>query len=443
MNTPLAYIVFSLFLLGIILRPIQAAAQVNPNQPKPAAPKPKPAAPAPSTAGTSTVKVTCNAPCKFYVDGELKGTLDADEVVRLALKLGQYQFRAVGKEHAADEVKELYTVREIGTEVFRTIDLQWVIDARLREEAAQREQLAGEKAAREAAEEAAREKAAKEEAARKAAEEAIGQLEQDMARVEGGSFMMGCTSEQSTGTGCMQDEKPAHRVSVGTFFLAKHEVTVGQFRAFVQATGHRTTAEQEGSSYIWNGSEWKLTSGVMWEHDEEGRKRDASGDSYPVVHVSWHDAVAFCAWLGNSTGKRYRLPTEAEWEYAARGGNLGRAGSQIRSTKYAGGSDLGSVGWYADNSGGKVHPVGQKTANELGLYDMSGNVLEWCSDWYGENYYKGSPATDPAGPSSGEARVVRGGSWYAPARSCRVADRGGYSRGDRTFHLGFRLARTR
>lgn len=273
-----------------------------------------------------------------------------------------------------------------------------------------------------------------------AARAVMAKLEGDMVRVEGGSFMMGCTGEQ--GKDCGDDEKPAHQVTVGTFFLGKHEVTVGLFRAFVQATGHRTTAEQEGGSYIWNDSEWKLTPGVTWEHDEEGRKRDASGDRHPVMHVSWHDAVAFCAWLGNSTGKRYRLPTEAEWEYAARGGNLGRAGSQNRSTKYAGGSDLGSVGWYADNSGRKAHPMGQKAANELGLYDMSGNVWEWCQDWYGENYYKGSPATDPAGPSSGEYRVVRGCSWDTDASGCQLALRFRFTPDVRYSGLGIRLART-
>ena len=132
------------------------------------------------------------------------------------------------------------------------------------------------------------------------------------------------------------------------------------------------------------------------------------------------------------TGKRFRLPTEAEWEFAARGGN------RSQDYKYAGGNTLGSVAWYADNPGSETHPVGQKQANELGLHDMSGNVWEWCSDWFGS--YTSSSQTNPQGPSSGSHRVYRGGSWIDAAWGCRVSRRSDNAPDDRFNVLGLRLA---
>ena len=131
------------------------------------------------------------------------------------------------------------------------------------------------------------------------------------------------------------------------------------------------------------------------------------------------------------TGKNFRLPTEAEWEYAARGGQ------KSRGYKYAGSNALSDVAWYTDNSGSKTHPVKQKQANELGLYDMSGNVWEWCQDWSGS--YSSNAQTNPTGPSSGSDRVIRGGSWNGSASYCRVADRYSNSPGNRNGNLGFRV----
>ena len=152
----------------------------------------------------------------------------------------------------------------------------------------------------------------------------------------------------------------------------------------------------------------------------------------PVEQVSWDDCQAFITKLNEMTGKQFRLPTEAEWEYAARGGN------RSEGYKYSGGNNIDDVAWYTNNSGSTTHEVATKRANELGIYDMSGNVLEWCSDWYGS--YSSSAQTNPTGPSSGSYRVIRVGSWLSGARDCRVSFRGSGSPGYRGNYLGLRLA---
>lgn len=156
-----------------------------------------------------------------------------------------------------------------------------------------------------------------------------------------------------------------------------------------------------------------------------------AGDNYPVEMVSWEDCQRFIERLNNRTGLNFRLPTEAEWEYAARGG------LKSKGYKYAGGDNLDEVGWYKDNSGKRTHPVGQKQANELGLHDMSGNVWEWCQDWNGA--YSGSSQRNPKGPVSGSYRVLRGGSCWSHARRCRVSGRNRSAPGTRNFYIGLRL----
>ncbi|MCB0548602.1 MAG: formylglycine-generating enzyme family protein [Phaeodactylibacter sp.] len=249
----------------------------------------------------------------------------------------------------------------------------------------------------------------------------------EMVKIEGSAFTMGC--QEGRDQHCYSDEKPAHQVTVSTFYMSKHEVTNEQYAAFLNAYGSDSVKEGAFKGKIMIGShEW----GVQ---EEGGRWRPAKGyEKHPVVNVSWYGAYEYCAWLSQRTGKKYRLPTEAEWEYAARGG--------VRSKGYlfAGGNELDEVGWFGQNSGGKTHSVGQKRANELGLYDMSGNVLEWCGDWYDENYYQQSKgAKDPQGPSSGMSRVLRGGSWYDDPRYCRCTARGNITPVIRDDSFGFRL----
>ena len=220
--------------------------------------------------------------------------------------------------------------------------------------------------------------------------------EYGLIKVKGGAFTMGCTTEQ--GSDCYDDEKPSHRVTLNDFSIGKHEVTQAQWRAVM------------GS----NPSNFK------------------NCDQCPVEQVSWEDIQLFLTQLNAKTGKKYRLPTEAEWEYAARGGN------QSNGYKYSGSNVLSDVAWFTDNSDSKTHPVGGKRANELGLYDMSGNVWEWCQDWHGA--YSSSTQTDPVGAVSGSYRVNRGGSWYSSARFCRVSYRSVSTPTYRYGNVGFRLA---
>ena len=219
----------------------------------------------------------------------------------------------------------------------------------------------------------------------------------EMVYVEGGTFTMGATSEQ--GSGAYYWEEPAHSVTLSGYYIGTYEVTQELWKAVM------------GS----NPSYYK-------------------GDNLPVENVSWNDVQEFLRKLNAMTGKRYRLPTEAEWEFAARGGN------SSRGYKYSGSNSFGSVAWYTDNSGGRTHAVGTKSPNELGIYDMSGNVYECCQDWYSDSYYENSPRTNPKGPNSGSNRVSRGGSWDSFARYCRVSYRSNGAPGYRHSGLGFRLA---
>jgi len=225
--------------------------------------------------------------------------------------------------------------------------------------------------------------------------------------VEGGEFMMGCTSEQG---GCGSDEQNVRRVTVDGFYIGMLEVTQSQWEKVVGTSVYQqwTKAGNSGSP----------TRGV--------------GGEYPMYCVSWEEAMEFCRLLSNKTGKTYTLPTEAQWEYAARGGK------KADGTKYAGSNMIDAVAWYTDNSGSSTHPCGTKRANALGIYDMSGNVWEWCKDWYSSSYTS-YDTNNPTGPSSGSLRVSRGGCWIDNAASCRVAARCNTLPGDRNAFLGFRV----
>lgn len=229
--------------------------------------------------------------------------------------------------------------------------------------------------------------------------------------VEGGSFMMGSNDGES-------HEKPVHQVTVSSFLIGKYEVTQKEW------------TEVMGS----NPSNWK-------------------GDNLPVEGVSWLQAIEYCNKRSLKEGLKpcysgsgasiscdwsangYRLPTEAEWEYAARGGK------QSKAFKYSGSNELGTVAWSRSSSGNRTHEVGIKQPNELGIYDMSGNVWEWCWDWYGSAYYSKSPNADPRGPASGSTHPLRGGGWNDIDSFCRTAVRYGYNPSKSISNYGFRVSR--
>ena len=225
--------------------------------------------------------------------------------------------------------------------------------------------------------------------------------------VEGGDFLMGCTSEQ--GGDCDSDEQNVRRVTVDGFYIGMLEVTQSQWEKVV------------GTSIY---QQWTKA-------DFSGSPSCGVGPDYPMYCVSWDEAMEFCRLLSNKTGRTYTLPTEAQWEYAARGGN------KNEGAKYAGSNMIDAVAWYTDNSS-STHIVGSKRANALGIYDMSGNVWEWCKDWYADSYVS-YDTNNPVGPSSGSNRVRRGGGWGSGASGCRVADRYGNSPGYRDGNLGFRV----
>lgn len=246
--------------------------------------------------------------------------------------------------------------------------------------------------------------------------------------VEGGTFTMGSADQKSL----YNNEKPSHRVTLSEFWMSETAVTLDLFRAFINETGYRTDAEKAGKSYIWGPGGWTQASGVHWIHDEKSNQRNSSESNYPVLYVSWNDASEFCKWLQQKTGKPFCLPTEAQWEFAARGGN------KSKDNKYAGSNTLNEVAWWSETANGKPHPVKTKMKNELGLFDMSGNVWEWCMDIYGN--YNSSPQTDPAGAIQGSGRVLRGGSWADDKSNCRVTYRINGNPNNRSNNIGFRLA---
>ncbi len=251
-------------------------------------------------------------------------------------------------------------------------------------------------------------------------------IKPDMIFVPGGRFKMG------SGIGGEPEEMPEHFVNLSDFRIGKYEVTVGEFRKFMNSHTYVTDAEKDGFSWAFDGRSLIVQKyGVNWECDVLGNKRQ-NEDNHPVLHVSWNDAVAYCNWLSKQSGKAYRLPTEAEWEYAAKGG------PRHDSFIYSGGNDMDRAGWYAGNSGMATHPVGQKAANGLGVYDMSGNAWEWCADLYSP--YSVKEQTNPTGAATGTDRMLRGGGWrYLPTRT-RNAARRPCLQGFNGSGIGFRLA---
>ena len=235
----------------------------------------------------------------------------------------------------------------------------------------------------------------------------------DMILVTGGTFMMGATPEQ--GDDAFDNEKPAHRVSLSNYYIGETVVTQALWEAVMGSTVRQQRDKIKKKRRT---TKWKLY---------------GEGNNYPMYYINWNECQEFIRRLNTMTGHKFRLPTEAEWEYAARGGN------KSRGYKYSGSNNPRDVAWYFGNSGDKpqndiiinvdaiknnnirIHPVATKQPNELGIYDMCGNVWEWCQDWH--NSYSGNAQTNPTGPASGSFRVCRGGNIYALAWECRVSYR--------------------
>ena len=227
-----------------------------------------------------------------------------------------------------------------------------------------------------------------------------------MVYVEGGTFVMGCTDDQ--GGECDDDESPTRMTTVGSFYIGMLEVTQSQWEKVMGTSIY----QQRDKANM----EWPIK---------------GAGPNYPMYYVSWEEANEFCARLSRATGKTYSLPTEAEWEYAARGGK------NNEGTKYAGDWSIDDVAWYLGNSGKSTHICGTKRPNALGIFDMSGNVWEWCEDWYGSQYLQYD--NNPKGAGAGSHRVLRGGGWDHNARICRVANRGYSIPSMRFSDYGFRV----
>ena len=263
--------------------------------------------------------------------------------------------------------------------------------------------------------------------------------QKDFVPIEGGIFQMGSTS--------VENEKPIHQVTLSKFNLCKHEVTVGEFKRFTTDTGYTTEAEKGEGSYVWTSDGWDKKIEVNWKNPYFSQN-----DNCPVACISWNDAIEYCNWLSNKEGlslcykgkgdslvcdfqaNGYRLPTEAEWEYAAKGGKYSK------HYKYSGSNTLNDVAWFWDNSGEKSHEVMTKLPNELGIFDMSGNIWEWC--WDRNDLYSAKPQKNPIGSIDGVCRILRGGAWYFGAEGCRLTGRGMNYINYRNYGYGFRLCKT-
>ncbi len=290
-------------------------------------------------------------------------------------------------------------------------------------------------------------------------------LDSDMVFVQGGSFMMG----DFEGDG-RDNEKPVHEVVVDDFYISRYEVTVAEFREFTEETGYKTTAEKEGGAEIFNGRKMVHDSLACWD-----RVNFAQTDRHPVVCVTWYDAIEYCNWRSEKEGLTpcytgrgdearcdfaaggYRLPTAAEWEYAARSRGLGYKYAWGNGEPYVGGKKAANIRdeaakrtWYGvltywqgyDDGYVFSSPVGSFAPNELGLYDISGNVYEWCWDWFGEDYYKDSPRDNPRGPDAGTMRCCRDVGYGCLPLFMRVLSRGKAEPGFRFLHGGFRVVRS-
>lgn len=329
------------------------------------------------------LKIKSDMDCVFYLDGEETAHIKTGIIEKYPLLQGEYELKFVSTENKADIIEIEFEMPAI--DKLKKVCLKEIRDKRLQKEAEERK----------AQEERIRQE---EEEERKRKEIANGLFTANgvsfrMICVEGGTFQMGSNESDAC-----KDERPVRLVTLNNYYIGQTEVTQ-----------------------------------ALWQAVMDGNPSKFQGDGQlPIESISWEDCQTFIKKLNQLTGQRFRLPTEAEWEYAARGGKYSKG------YKYSGSNTLGDVAWYTDNSGGKTHPVASKHANELGLYDMSGNVEEWCQDWYGT--YPSSSQINPTGPNSGSCRLHRGGSWNNYYRSCRISLRSESVPLYQKFNLGLRLA---
>ncbi len=259
-------------------------------------------------------------------------------------------------------------------------------------------------------------------------------FEPEMVFVEGGEFSMGCTEEQIPE--CISDEKPVVRIRLDDYWIGRFEVTNSQYAEFLSHKGNQV----EGNESWYKIDKYSL----IYEREDGSFESRVGFENYPVTNVSWYGSNAYTGWLSERTKRNYRLPTEAEWEYASRGGQ------KSRGFVFSGSDSPEEIAWFSDYAADSktgwefkmdkgTHPVGQRSPNELGLYDMSGNAAEWCFDLY-ENFYEGGK--NPTGPKYGSLRVLRGGSWDNTASDCRVSARS-YAQHVSRFSVskGFRVVR--
>ncbi len=380
------------------------------------------------------LKLKADLDCIFYLDGEEHSHLKAGIIKKIPLAKGEYELMFVSEENDADNLELEFEMPEV--DKLMKVNLREIMNGRVQKEkenmrladekrkAEEASKLAEERkreAERKAAEEERKrceEEKRKREAERIAAEEDKRRREEDkrrreeeklakertfnvggvlfkMIRIEGGIFQMGNNSERCRGA--RSDELPVHSVTLSNYYIGQTEVTQALWQA------------------------------VMGDNPSEHK-----GGNLPVERISWIDCQKFISKLNKLTGQMFRLPTEAEWEYAARGGK------NSKGYKYSGSNTLDNVAWYMDNSGHKTHPVASKHPNELNLYDMSGNVWEWCWDW--NDYYPSCSVTNPKGPLSGSYRMLRGGCYLSVDIDCQVSIRGYWSPSFKSYWLGFRLA---
>ena len=254
---------------------------------------------------------------------------------------------------------------------------------------------------------------------------AVNSLGMKFMRIPAGNFVMGSDSGKAK-----PEERPAHLVNITIpFEMQTTEVTVAQFRRFVAETGYQTEAEAAAVPAPPAGARPSPAGGPEPAAEANWQNPGfAQADDHPVACVSWNDAMAFCAWLAKKEGIPYRLPTEAEWEFACRAGATG---------DFCAG--LETLAWYRPNSGGGTHPGGQKKPNAWGMYDMLGNVAEWCADWAGP--YRRVSVNDPVGPAAEPGRALRGGGWDRQAGDMHFPSRGCLRKDSRANTLGFRLVR--